>query len=157
MRIIVFVGLPGAGKSTKAKEFESQGYVVHSPDAIRNKYNLHKKEDINEVLSILNNNLINDLQQGKDIIYDSTNLTATRRRTILEMIPEGYEKICEVFITSIDMCKSRNANRVGYSKITETEYRLMINSYHFPTSDEGWDKIVLYNQDEKVIFEDDAL
>ena len=103
MRIIVFVGLPGAGKSTKAKEFESQGYVVHSPDAIRNKYNLHKKEDINEVLSILNNNLINDLQQGKDIIYDST------------------------------------------------------NSYHFPTSDEGWDKIILYNQDEKVIFEDDAL
>ena len=53
MKIIVFVGLPGAGKSTKAKEFESQGFIIHSPDTIRNELNIHEIERTKEVFNIL--------------------------------------------------------------------------------------------------------
>ena len=151
MKIIVLVGLPGAGKSTLAEEYRKQGYIIHSPDAIRNELCLHSLDDTQKVFDILKENLLADMVTGKNIVYDSTNLTRRRRMKFLDMIKDfDYEKICYVKLTSIDVCKNYNSQRVGYSRVPDREYNMMVDVFSLPMSDEGWDKIILDIQDEKV-------
>ena len=83
---IMLVGLPGAGKSTIAQKLVQEGYVWHSTDNIRNELNIHEIERITEVLDILTSRLLDDMQAGKNIVYDSTNLSRRRRIKVLEQI-----------------------------------------------------------------------
>ena len=151
MTIVMLIGLPGSGKSTKAKEYESIGYVIHSSDAIRNELNLHSLSDTQKVFDILHERIIEDIKLGKDIVYDSTNLTRKRRMSFLKMI-KNFKciRICEVMLTSIEICKERNSKRIGYSRITDKEYDILIDRYNFPMSDEGWDIIKLNMNDDKL-------
>ena len=92
------------------------------------------------------------MELGKNIIYDSTNLTRKRRIQFLEMIKDfDYEKICYTFITPVNVCKKRNSTRTGHSKIKEYEYDIMSNGFNPPTTDEGWDKIIYEIQDDIMI------
>ena len=92
---IMLVGLPGAGKSTIAQKLVQEGYVWHSTDNIRNELNIHEIERITEVLDILTSRLLDDMQAGKNIVYDSTNLSRRRRIKVLEQIEcFNYKKIC---------------------------------------------------------------
>lgn len=150
-KFIMLVGLPGSGKSTKAKEYESQGYVVHSPDAIRNEYNMHSADQITEVLEILYERMFRDMKSGKNIVFDSTNISRRGRIKFLKEIKEfDYEKECLVFLVPINLCKERNSKRVGFSKVSENEYNSMLSVFSIPTTDEGWDKILLYIQDRNI-------
>ena len=139
---IVFVGFPAAGKSTLAEQFRNYGFVVHSPDAIRNLYGLHDLKHTSKVFDILHNEILGDIQQGKNIVYDSTNLTVYRRKKVIELVRgTPYIKICYVFTTPLAVCKARNRERVGYAKITERDYNIMSDVYKEPTIEEGWDII----------------
>ena len=151
MKLIMLVGLPGSGKSTKAEEFRRQGYIIHSPDVIRNELNLHSNDDTQKVYDILHEHILADMNKGKDIVYDSTNLTRRRRLKFLNLIRKyDYEKICHVLLTPLDLCKERNSQRVGYSKVPNNELNRMSEMITIPMSDEGWDKIILYIQDSRV-------
>ena len=150
MKFIMLVGLPGSGKSTFAESLKEQGYVVHSPDKIRNELNLHDIEDTKKVFNILYENIFNDMEQGKDIVYDSVNLIRRRRKEFLRLIKKyNYEKICYVFIVPLEICKERNDMRVGYSKVKDSEYLKMLNCFNPVFSDEGWDKIIYKLYEEK--------
>lgn len=154
MKIIVFVGLPGAGKSTKAKEFESQGFIIHSPDAIRNELNMHNLDQTEEVYNILHERIINDIKLGHNVVYDSTNITRKRRIKFLKMIEEfTCEKICYVFIVPVEICKERNSKRTGYSKVSDREYDILIDRFNIPMSDEGWNKIIFDVYDDNIIMQ----
>ena len=155
-KFIMFVGLPGAGKSTKALEYEKLGYKIYSPDKIRNELNMHETEQIQEVLDILHSRMKTDLELGNDIIYDSTNLTKQRRRKVLnELKSYNYEKVCYVFIVPLSVCKDRNSKRVGYSKVSDRDYNIMTNCFTIPMSDEGFDKIIYDIQDDKIIVKEE--
>lgn len=142
---IMLVGLPGAGKSTIAQKLVQEGYVWHSTDNIRNELNIHEIERITEVLDILTSRLLDDMQAGKNIVYDSTNLSRRRRIKVLEQIEcFNYKKICYVVDTDIDTCKERNSHRTGYSKVSDYEYDIMEHHYTKPTYKEGWDEIIYF-------------
>ena len=142
MKFVMLVGFPGAGKSTIAKEYQKQGYVIHSPDAIRNELNMHEDNQIGEVLDIMHGRMFEDMKQGKNIIYDSTNLSCRRRMKVLRSIKQfNYEKICVILSTPLSICKERNSHRIGYSKVTNEGYNIMQHVYKRPTLDEGWDII----------------
>lgn len=143
MTFIMLVGFPGAGKSTIAKEYESKGFVVHSPDSIRNELDLHSLDDTQHILDITYDRIISDMKENKDIVYDSTNLTIRRRRKVLELIKDfNYEKICYLVNTPLSLCKDRNNQRIGYSKVDVIEYARMEGVYEEPTYKEGWDQII---------------
>ena len=142
-KFILLMGYPGAGKSTLSKYYETQGYKWYSPDNIRNELDMHKTEDFLEIINILHNRMKEDLEQGNDIIYDSTNLYRKQRMRVLKIINQyDYEKICYILTTPIDICKKRNSKRIGYSKVSEEDYVNMEKHYKEPTYDEGWDEII---------------
>ena len=146
MKLIMLVGLPGAGKSTFAQSFKE--FAVHSPDAIRNELNIHEIDRAQEVLNICHERIYKDMQQGKDIVYDSTNLTSHRRKKFLRSIEQyEYEKICYVIDTPIEVCKIRNSKRTGYDKVTDEEFNNMELVFKQPTYDEGWDNILRYKEE----------
>ena len=148
MKLIMLVGLPGSGKSTKAEELRKQGFIVHSSDAIRNELNLHSLDDTQKVFDILHERILEDMKDNKDIVYDSTNLTIRRRRKFLKLIRDfDYEKICYVIDTPIKVCKIRNSKRTGYDKGTDKEINNIELVFNKPTYAEGWDSIIKYKEE----------
>lgn len=146
MKLVMLVGFPGAGKSTLAKEYENKGYIVHSPDVIRNELNLHSLDDTQKVFDILHERILVDMMDKKDIVYDSTNLTVRRRKKFLKLIKDfDYDKICCIVDTPLSICKYRNNKRTGYSKVEDEEYKTMEDVYEEPTYIEGWNNIIKYN------------
>lgn len=153
MNFVMLVGIPGCGKSTFAKTFETQGYKIHSPDKIKNELNMHSVEEIKDVFNIVETNILKDMESNYDIVYDSTNLPRKRRIQFLDRIKKyNYKTICYVFIVPIDVCKQRNLKRTGYSFITDAEYKILLNIFNPPLSDEGWDKIIYKVYDGKTEF-----
>ena len=142
MNFIMLVGLPGAGKSTIAQKFTNKGYTILSPDQLRNELNIHEIDRIRDILDILYEKLEQAIQNNDNIVYDSTNLTVKRRREVLDLLPDTYNKICYIVEVPIELCKKRNSHRIGYSKVSEEEYDRMEQVYTLPTLKEGWDEII---------------
>ena len=151
MKLIMLVGLPGSGKSTKAEEFRKQGFIVHSSDAIRNELNLHSLDDTQRVFDILHKRILIDMMAGENVVYDSTNLTRKRRMKFLNLIEKfNYEKLCYVLIVDKSVCMSYNSQRTGYARVPDEYYEIMLQRFNLPTSDEGWDKIILDIRDNRI-------
>ena len=112
MRIVVLVGLPGAGKSTY---LERLGATSLSSDAIRrllvdDETDQSANDRIFQTLRYL---LRHRLALGRPITYiDATNLTPEERRPYLGI---GQSFGCEVeavfFDVPLEICRERNARR----------------------------------------------
>ena len=79
----MMVGLPGSGKSTYAKQLsEETNAVICSSDTIREElYGDENSQDNNdEVFKILHSRIKENLKNGKNVIYDATNINSKRRK-----------------------------------------------------------------------------
>lgn len=95
--LYMLVGLPGSGKSFYAKSLsEETGAIIHSSDAIREEL-LGSEEDQSEspkVFALLHCRVKKDLSDGRDVIYDATNINSKRRRAFLqELIKYDCKKL----------------------------------------------------------------
>ena len=137
-KLYTMVGLPGAGKSTFAKNHPE--CVVISSDAVRAE--LFGDEaiqgDTMKVFSVVNARVREALDNGFDVIYDATSLTKKIRRNIIHSFNANH---IAVFVnTSVDDCIRRDALRsrtVGADVIQKMALRLSA-----PTVDEGFDSII---------------
>ena len=70
----MLVGLPGSGKSTYSKT--QKDFVIHSSDALREElYGDENCQDNNtDLFAILHSRIKTDLIDGKNVIYDATNI-----------------------------------------------------------------------------------
>lgn len=144
----MMVGLPGSGKSFWAERHAEQyGAVVISSDAIRKElYGDEAVQDNPEkVFHILHDRVFTNLRNGKNVIYDATNLSMKRRRGFLRQLSSAVNipicKICVFMATPIDRCIARDSARdrmVGKSVIHR-----MACSFQVPYYNEGWDSIVV--------------
>lgn len=83
---VMMVGLPASGKSTYAKELaEEMKAVICSSDAIRKElYDDENSQNNNEeVFKLLHSRIKECLREGKNVIYDATNINSKRRRAFL--------------------------------------------------------------------------
>lgn len=137
--LYVMCGVPGSGKTTMSKQME-EGYGLErfSFDEMRC---FRLKEFVAPAIDIL--------QKGKDVVLDSTNLRANVRKKILQEIKDFQCKKIVIYMnTSLEKCLQRNANReVRLQDFTvESTYK----SLQPPTLDEGWDEIIVINNDEDI-------
>lgn len=142
MDFIMLVGLPGSGKSTYAEKLRQQGYIIHSSDVIREELtgNMNEQSFNEKVFYMLHNRIKEDLRQGKDVVYDATNLSRKRRKAFLEEIHNiKCKKICILIMTPYEVCLAQNYTRER--QVPEGVIVNMYKSFNTPWYSEGWDEI----------------
>jgi len=150
-KIIMFVGLPASGKSTIAKEIsKKENAVIHSSDDLRKKIfdNINDEDHNDELFKELHRRIKKDLIEGKNVIYDATNISYKRRKGFLEELKKiNCYKDCYLVATPYEICLKRNQERER--KVPDYVIKKMYKSFYIPQYYEGWDKInIVWNNDD---------
>ena len=142
-QLIVMCGLPGAGKSTFAKQYvqEHPNTKIMSSDGIREE--LYGDESIQgnpaEVFSLMQNRTVEHLEAGIDVVYDATGMAQSNRGEILSRTSESVYKKCVIVWASVEECIKRDSLRrrhVGPGIID-----MMVRRFEAPDYSEGFDEI----------------
>lgn len=144
-RLILLVGIPGSGKTTYAKEYiKTIPNTIHlSSDTIRKE--LYGDESIqgdpSEVFSLMQKRAVEALDDGKNVLYDATNVTRKDRASIIGICPKFAKIEAYIIWASIGQCIERDAIRertVGKAVIDK-----MLKRFQMPFFDEGIDEIMI--------------
>ena len=139
----MMVGLVGSGKSTYAKQLaEETNAIICSSDAIREELcgDENSQDNNEEVFKILHSRIKENLKNGKNVIYDATNINSKRRRAFLsELRNIPCVKKCVIMATPFKMCciQNESRDRVVPYEVIERMYKNWNTPYWF----EGWDEI----------------
>lgn len=137
------VGLPGGGKSRWAASVPDA--VIHSSDAIRAELfgDENNQSDSEIVFKVLHERVLRDLSEGKNVVYDATNINYKRRMGFLNQIRSLHmrdlKKQCIFMAVPYGLCVERNKNRERY--VPEDVIRRMYFNIDVPVICEGWDEI----------------
>lgn len=143
-KFVMLIGLPGAGKSQYAEHLKSDLHLnsptILSSDAIRKE--IYGDETIQDkpekVFELMRQRTVTSLNEGRDVVYDATNISRKKRRHLLSQLPP-CDKIACVIWAKYETCIKRDATRersVGKSVI-----KRMLMNFQPPYFDEGWDRI----------------
>jgi predicted kinase len=151
-RVVVAVGLPGAGKSAW---FARQGIVPLSSDQLR----VLLADDENaqdfqtEIFAAMRALLRVRLQIGRPVTYlDATNLLRHFRRDFLEVAREHHCRVEALFFdVPLDVCLRRNAAR--RRRVPEAILRSMAEHLEPPGIEEGFQRIVVVGEDGQTLRE----
>lgn len=143
-KFIMMVGIAGSGKSTKAAEIAVQeGAIVISSDTIRKE--LYGDEAIhgdNQVYQTMEDRTMIALRGGASVVYDATNVVASRRKELLAKLPTGVEKECVWVNTPIERALQNNEGRARH--VAERVIYRQATQLEAPTEGEGWDTIRIH-------------
>lgn len=143
---------PASGKDTWAREYvKKHPYtVIHSSDDIREELygDASCQDSPQKVFEIMCSRTIKSLQEGKDVIYNATNLRYKNRRSILAQVKKQINATChcKVFVAPVEVCKERNVARDRV--VPDFVYDRMLRSFQMPFENEGFHSIeVIYTAD----------
>lgn len=140
MKLFTMVGLPGSGKSTFSKS--RQNCVVVDLDGIRKE--LYGDEAIQGdgrmIISIAFNRIMVALTEGKDVIFDGTNVTVNRRKQLIKRFSTA-DHVAVFVNTPVEECKRRNASRSRHvpERVIDRYARQLVA----PKLEEGFQEIII--------------
>jgi predicted kinase len=149
MELIMLIGLPTSGKSTFSNQKKYSKYVRVSSDDILQEVAKERQQSYNNVFKgnirfaqiAMMKVLRKAIEDGKNIIWDQTNLTRKQRREKLKHIPPHYKKTAVYFVVDLKTTLQRNTQRPG--KVIPPEIlERMIKEYELPVLEEGFDTII---------------
>ena len=137
------VGLPGSGKSHWCNEHKDElNAIIHSSYALREELgDINDQSKNTDVFKILHSRIKDDLRDGKNVIYDATNLHRRRRIHFLqnELRDIPCEKVCILFACPYELCLARNFARDR--QVPEGVMARMYKFFETPCLQEGFDDI----------------
>lgn len=152
--LILLVGPPGCGKSTFAKNLNSDDTKVYlSSDLVRKElYGDESCQDSPEIVfETMKERAHTALSNGASVIWDATNMTRKSRASALSCATTETKKIAVVIFATIDKCIKRDGERertVGKDIIMR-----MLKNFQFPYYDEGIDEIRIERNAEDSVWE----
>lgn len=149
----ILVGLPGSGKSTWIRTaMNRDDYAVISSDDEIEKYAQSKGLTYSDVFQDyvktatvkMNKNFDDAVKANRNIIWDQTNLTPKKRKSILQKLPKQYRKIAVVFTVDPDELQRRLDRRAQEEgkHIPQHIMTSMKSTFQMPTKDEGFHEII---------------
>lgn len=146
-KFIMVMGLPYSGKTTWAKEYcERTGAKLVSAEMIA--YDLYGDAPLINTVKvhrIMEQNSIQYLQQGYDVVYDSLNLNAKKRAGVLKQLTHAlggrFTTECVLMLCPIEECIKRERKKkktTDYSKV-----RSSLLEFQPPYFNEGWNDITI--------------
>lgn len=143
MDFIMMVGLPGAGKTTKAHELavEYNAKVYSSDDIRKELYGDSRIQDNHQhVFDTMRNRIKQDLAEGKSVIHDATNISYKKRMALLQEVKKyNPNTACYLIIKPYDKCLEDNALR--QYPVPENVMKSMLSRFWIPQEYEGWNEI----------------
>jgi predicted kinase len=152
---IVLVGLPGSGKSTAARSMIHDSVFIYSTDAyIENlaaksgkTYDELFKDSYKAAAKHADAQLTQAIKDGKNIVWDQTNLSRKKRLFIVSAIPDGYVKEClciqpPVTTKEYDELYARLDARQDKT-ISRKLISNMLQTYEEPSVDEGFKRVTI--------------
>jgi len=111
MKLITYVGISGSGKSRLTKQFEAEGYLIISPDALRKKLtgDVSDQSQNERVFRIAIDALVHTLGHT-NVVFDATNLRESSLKVLLKHARfYNAEVVVYVMMDSLQpaVCKSR--------------------------------------------------
>ena len=153
----MLVGLPASGKSTHTSK-ASQEHFVYSTDAyiqavaekMGKTYNDLFTDTIKTAGEVCEMGLQKAVADGKEVIWDQTNLGVKKRKKIINRMKQsGYTIDCHCFVPPQTPAETFELNRRLNSRpgknIPDNIMFNMTKSYVLPTLDEGFSSIIFYN------------
>ena len=141
-KLIMLVGFPGSGKTTFANK---SGFIVHSSDELRKELygDVNDQSHNTELFQELHKRIKYDLSNGRNVVYDATNLNKKRRITFLNGLSNIHcYKECILCLAPFEDCVERNEYREK-SVPDAVMYRMYMN-FQPPHKHEGFDSIKLF-------------
>jgi len=154
--MIMMCGLPGSGKSFLSAQYAEKGYVIHSSDAIREELlgDINNQDNNQKVFDELHRRIKQDLIDGKNVVYDATNLSRKRRVHFLRQLQNiDCNKKCILVYTYFRDCLENNKKRTR--QVPENVIEKMLKSFQVPYYNEGFDEIEIRSSCEP--FKDEQL
>ena len=89
--VILPIGTSGSGKSTFIKSLPQENLVVIEPDAMRVEFtgNMNDKSKDKEIYEEAAKRAVQAIKQGKQVVFDTTNLTKDKRLPFIEAIKKA--------------------------------------------------------------------
>lgn len=89
--VILPIGTSGSGKSTFIKSLLQENLVAIEPDAMRVEFtgDMNNKSKDKEIYEEAANRAIQAIKQGKQVVFDTTNLTKAKRLPFIEAIKKA--------------------------------------------------------------------
>ena len=133
LEVIIFIGLPGSGKSSF---YRARFAATHWHLSKDNWPNAKKRE------ARLQHELRNALHQNQSVVVDNTNVTREARRAVLEIAHEfAAHVIGYVFEPNLEDCLRRNATRIGKARVPDVAIKVMRGYWQNPARNEGFDEL----------------
>lgn len=146
-QLVVMCGLPGSGKSTFAEKLSSaEGHTILSSDQLREEMfgDVNNQNNNGKVFEELHRRARELLEAGEKVIIDATN-TNRKRRIHLANTFKQYTKA--VYYMNVPMAVASLQNENRERKVPEFVIDRMYKNLHVPTFSEGWDDVVLVQND----------
>ena len=149
-KLYMLVGLPASGKSTwvENEKFDSKVAIV-STDKHIDDFAKSENKTYNDVFSayyktakrMMDVEVKQAVIDGRDIVWDQTNLTRNSRVLKLAMIPDNYIKIAIVLGTPPKKEHDRRLKSREGKVISQRTISQMKDGYEKPELSEGFDSI----------------
>lgn len=149
---VMLCGIPTSGKSTYVNKLKKLDYwkdaVVLSTDNYIEEYAKRVGMTYNEVFDDVIPDATRELElqlnmakdEGKDLIWDQTNLSVKTRRNKLSKLPSYYKRGVVYFEVSLEEALERNKHREG-KFIPESILKRMWHQFEIPTHNEDFDYV----------------
>jgi predicted kinase len=147
--IIIMVGLPGAGKSTYINTHyptytlvSSDAYIEAKATEMGSTYSNIFQDTISAATANMYQTFERAVENNDNIVWDQTNLSAFKRKKIIDRVPSNYKIVAVVFDLPDELRQQRMSGRVG-KEIPDHIIDGMKKSFTMPSKEEGFDDIVV--------------
>ena len=149
-KFTMLIGVPASGKSTWREANAGDAVIISSDDIIDQTaaaqgrtYNEVFKENIKFATQLVEERAKAAFADGKDVVWDQTNLTPKSRKPKLSLVPEYYEKIAVYFPTPEEGEWRRRLDSREVKNIPENILMGMNSSLTTPDETEGFDTVII--------------